>query len=385
MRHSAVILGVAVFLLGGLSSAPRAEDAKEKRSGKERASVEKKAFGKTPDGQQVDLYTLTNTAGMTAKIMTYGAILTELDVPDRDGKPADVVLGFDNLKDYLAGHPYFGATVGRVANRVAKGKFTLDGKEYKLAVNNGPNALHGGLKGFDKVVWQAVPVTTPNGAGVRFTYTSKDGEEGYPGNLTAMVLYTLTNENALRLDYTAKTDKATPVNLTNHSYFNLAGANAGDILSHELTLFADRYTPVDDTLIPTGEIKPVKGTPLDFTKPTRIGERIDQLAGEPGGYDHNFVLNGAGKKLALAARVHEAKSGRTMEMWTTEPGVQFYTGNFLDGKQTGRGGVVYKKHGGFCLEAQHFPDSVNHANFPTMILQPRETYRQTTVYKFSAK
>jgi aldose 1-epimerase len=385
MRHSAVILGVAVFLLGGLSSAPRAEDAKEKRSGKERASVEKKAFGKTPDGQQVDLYTLTNTAGMTAKIMTYGAILTELDVPDRDGKPADVVLGFDNLKDYLAGHPYFGATVGRVANRVAKGKFTLDGKEYKLAVNNGPNSLHGGLKGFDKVVWKAEPVRTPNGAAVKFTYASKDGEEGYPGNLTATVVYTLTNENALRLDYTANTDKATPVNLTNHSYFNLAGANAGDILSHELTLFADRYTPVDDTLIPTGEIKPVKGTPLDFTKPTRIGERIDQLAGEPGGYDHNFVLNGAGKKLALAARVHEAKSGRTMEMWTTEPGVQFYTGNFLDGKQTGRGGVVYKKHGGFCLEAQHFPDSVNHANFPTMILQPRETYRQTTVYKFSAK
>lgn len=385
MRQAAVVVGVVGFLLVGLGVALRAEDAKAKQSGKERASLQKKAFGKTPDGQEVDLYILTNTAGMTAKIMTYGAILTELDVPDRDGKAADVVLGFDNLKDYLAGHPYFGATVGRVANRIAKGKFTLDGKEYKLAVNNGPNALHGGLKGFDKVVWTAVPVATPDGAAVIFKYVSKDGEEGYPGNLTATVVYTLTNENALRLDYTAKTDKATPVNLTNHTYFNLAGAKAGDILGHEMTLFADRYTPVDDTLIPTGEIKPVKATPLDFTKAARIGERIGQLKGEPGGYDHNYVLNSEGKELALAARVHEAKSGRTMEMWTTEPGVQFYTGNFLDGKQTGRGGVVYKKHGGFCLEAQHFPDSVNHANFPSVILKPGQTYRQTTIYKFSAK
>jgi aldose 1-epimerase len=385
MRQAAVVVGVVGFLLGGLDIGLRAEDAKAKQSGKERASLHKKAFGKTPDGQEVDLYILTNTAGMTAKIMTYGAILTELDVPDRDGKAADVVLGFDNLKDYLAGHPYFGATVGRVANRIAKGKFTLDGKEYKLAVNNGPNALHGGLKGFDKVVWTAAPVATPDGAAVIFKYVSKDGEEGYPGNLTATVVYTLTNENALRLDYTAKTDKATPVNLTNHTYFNLAGAKAGDILGHGLTLFADRYTPVDDTLIPTGEIKPVKGTPLDFTRATRIGARIDQLKGEPGGYDHNYVLNSEGKELALAARVHEAKSGRTMEMWTTEPGVQFYTGNFLDGKQTGRGGVVYKKHGGFCLEAQHFPDSVNHANFPSMILKPGQTYRQTTIYKFSVK
>jgi aldose 1-epimerase len=383
MRRAAVFLGLSALLVAG-SWIVRAGGA-DGPAGKEKARVKKEAFGETPDGVKVDLYTLTNSTGAVAKIMTYGAILTELDVPDRDGKPGDVVLGFDNLKDYLAGHPYFGATVGRVANRIAKGKFTLDGKEYKLAVNNGPNSLHGGTKGFDKVVWKAEPETLPDGAALKLTYHSKDGEEGYPGNLDVTVVYTLTSANALRIDYTAKTDKATPVNLTNHTYFNLAGAKSGDILGHELTLFADRYTPADDTLIPTGEIKPVKDTPLDFTKPTRIGERIDQLKSEPRGYDHNFVLNSEGKELALTARVHEAKTGRRMEMYTTEPGVQFYTGNFLDGKQTGRGGVVYKKHAGFCLEAQHFPDSVNHPNFPSMTLQPGKTYRQTTIYKFTAK
>jgi aldose 1-epimerase len=385
MSRAVVHLGVIGLLLAGLCAALAADEAKDKATGKGKASVKKEAFGKTGDGVAVELYTLSNAAGMKAKIMTYGAILTELDAPDRDGKMTDVVLGFDNLKDYLAGHPYFGATVGRVANRIAKGAFTLDGKKFKLAVNNGPNALHGGKKGFDKVVWKAEPETLPDGAAVKFTYLSKDGEEGYPGNLTVTVVYTLTNSDALRIDYTAKTDKATPVNLTNHTYFNLAGAQSGDILGHELTLNADKYTPADDTLIPTGEIKPVKDTPLDFTKPRKIGERIDQLKGKPVGYDHNFVLNSEGKELALAATVREPKSGRIMEMFTTEPGVQFYTGNFLDGKQTGKGGVVYKKHGGFCLEAQHFPDSVNHANFPSMILKPGETYRQTTIYKFSAK
>jgi aldose 1-epimerase len=358
----------------GLAAAMGAEPMK--------AGVQKSDFGKTEDGKAVEMYTLTNGKGMTAKVITYGALLTELEVPDKDGKPGDVVLGFDDLKGYLGGHPYFGATVGRVANRIAKGKFTLDGKEYKLEVNNGPNALHGGKKGFDKVVWKAELAEAKNVAGVKFTYVSPDGEEGYPGKLTASVVYILTEDNKLQLDYIATTDKATPVNLTNHSYFNLAGPASGDILGHELTIDAEKYTPVDDTLIPTGKLDPVKGTPLDFTSPHKIGERIGELKGEPGGYDHNFVLRG-GDKLSLAAKVTEPKSGRVMEVFTTEPGIQFYSGNFLDGTNKGKGGVVYKKHQGFCLEAQHFPDSVNHPDFPSMILQPGKTYTQTTVYKFS--
>jgi aldose 1-epimerase len=368
-------------------STVRVGEAAAKQDPKEKASVKKEAFGKTPDGIVVDQYILTNASGMKAKIITYGAILTELDVPDRDNKLGDVVLGFDDLKDYAAGHPFFGATVGRVANRIAKGEFTLGGKTYKLARNNGPNALHGGLKGFDKVVWKAepFPVKLADAAAIKFSYVSKDGEEGYPGNLSVTVVYLLLNDNSLRIDYHAETDKPTPVNLSNHTYFNLAGAKAGDILDHEVMLNADKYTPVDETLIPTGEIKPVKGTPLDFTKPHKIGERIDQLKVDPVGYDHNFVLNQSDKKLALAARVYEPKTGRSLEMFTTEPGVQFYTGNFLDGKQTGRGGVAYKKHAGFCLEAQHFPDSVHHDNFPSIILEPRQVYKQTTVYKFAAK
>ena len=375
-RSLAPAAAVAAFL--GLLASPAL-------CAENKAMIEKKPFGKTPEGKDVDLYVLTNAKGMVAKVMTYGAILTELDVPDRDGKVGDVVLGFDDLKGYLGGHPFFGATVGRVANRIAKGKFTLDGKEYTLATNNGPNALHGGLKGFDKKLWQAEQVPAENGVAVKFTYRSPDGEEGYPGTLTASVTYTLTNDNELRLDYTATTDKATPVNLSNHSYFNLAGQGSGDVLGHELTLEAEKYTPVDETLIPTGKIESVQGKPLDFTTPHKIGERIKEMRGNPGGYDHNFVLNGGGKKLAPAARVVEPKSGRVMEMLTTEPGVQFYTGNFLDGSNKGKGGAVYNKHAGFCLEAQHFPDSVNHANFPPVILRPGQTYKQTTVYKFSTK
>jgi aldose 1-epimerase len=385
MRKTGVSLGLAGLLLGGLAAA-LAGEATAKRETKE-ASVKRESFGKTNDGVEVDQYILTNANGMTAKIITYGAILTELDVPDRDGKLGDVVLGFDNLKDYLERNPHFGATTGRVANRIAKGKFTLDGKEYKLAINNGPNSLHGGLKGFDKKVWKAEPREAPNGVAVELNYVSKDGEEGYPGDLTVTVVYTLTNDNTLRIDYTATTDKATPVNLTNHSYFNLAGTKSGDILGHELMIAAEKYTPTDDTQIPTGEIKPVKDTPLDFTTPRRIGDRIDQFKSSPGGgYDHNFVLNKEGKEtLSFAARVSEPNTGRIMEMYTTEPGVQLYTGNYLNGKLTGRGGVAYKKHAGFCLEAQHFPDSVHHDNFPSIILKPGETYRQTTIYKFSAK
>ncbi len=384
MHRWAALVGMTAPLVWALGMPAGAAGAKAKGVRKMAASIEKKDFGKTADGTPVDLYTLTNAKGMKAKIITYGATLIELDVPDRDGKLGDVVLGCDDLKAYEAGHPFFGSTVGRVANRIAKGKFTLGGKEYTLAVNNGPNSLHGGKKGFDKVVWKAEPVKAADGVAVKFTYKSPDGEEGYPGTLTATVTYTLTNQNELRLDYTATTDKATPVNLTNHTYFNLAGPGSGTILHHEIMLAADKYTPVDDTLIPTGKIEPVKGTPLDFTTPKTIGSRIDQMKGEPGGYDHNFVLNGGGKKLALAARVYEPKSGRVMEMSTTEPGVQFYTGNFLDGSVKGKG-TVYKKHQGFCLEAQHFPDSVHHANFPSMILEPGKRYTQTTVYKFTTK
>jgi aldose 1-epimerase len=384
---------IALFLFApclGLVGAPDARaDALAKEKEGPKVAVSSQSFGKTADGAEVFLFTLANAHGVKAKLINYGAILTELHVPDKKGKTADVVLGFDDLKGYLAGHPYFGATVGRVANRIAKGKFTLDGKEYKLATNNGPNALHGGKKGFDKVVWAAEvgagSEKKPNGH-VRFTYKSPDGEEGYPGNLEVAVTYTLTEDDELRIDYEAKTDKATPVNLSNHSYFNLAGADSGDILGHEMMIAADKYTPVDSTLIPTGKIEPVKGTPLDFTTSTAIGKRIGELKGEPTGYDHNFVLRGGdGKKPALAAKVREPKSGRVMEMWTTEPGVQFYTGNFLDGSNKGKGGVAYKKHQGFCLEAQHFPDSVNHPDFPSVILKPGEKYTQTTIYKFSAE
>jgi aldose 1-epimerase len=295
------------------------------------------------------------------------------------------VLGFDSLEGYLGKHPYFGATVGRVANRIAKGKFTLNGQEYTLAVNDGPNTLHGGLKGFDKVIWKAEPISRPDGPSIKLTRRSPDGEEGYPGNLDVSVQFTVTEQNELKIEYTATTDKATPINLSNHSYFNLAGRTTEPVLGHELMLSADHYTPVDETLIPTGEIAPVAGTPLDFTKPTDIGARIKELKGEPTGYDHNFVLNSGGKSLALAVRVYEPKTGRVMELSTTEPGVQFYTGNFLDGTITGKDGIAYRKHHAFCLEAQHYPDSIHHANFPSAVLEPGKTYTQTTVYKFSAR
>ncbi len=345
-------------------------------------SVQRMDFGKTADGTPIELYVLKN-GDTTAKVMTYGAILTELHVPDRDGKLGDVVLGFDSLEPYLAGHPFFGATTGRFANRIAKGKFSLDGKEYTLAVNNGPNSLHGGLKGFDKQVWKAQDVSGPDGPAVKFTYVSKDGEEGYPGNLSVSVTYTVTADNALKIDYAATTDKPTPLNLTNHSYFNLAGS--GKVLDHEIMIASDGMTAVDDTMIPTGEIAPVKGTPFDFKTPTKVGARWDQLKGDPVGYDHNFVLGQDGKADKVDVRVHEPKTGRVLEMSTTEPGVQFYTGNFLDGKLKGKGGVVYDKQTGFCLEAQHYPDSVNQPKFPSTILRPGQTYTQTTIYKFSAR
>jgi aldose 1-epimerase len=375
------VAAAALIAVLGLTAAVVAGPAEGGKS-----AVQKSAYGTLDDGTAVDLYTLTNSNGLVARVITYGGIVTELHVPDRDGKRGDVVLGCDDLKTYVAGHPFFGAITGRFANRIAGARFTLDGKEYKLFANNNGNSLHGGKKGLDKVVWKAQPVESKDGPALRLTYTSPDGDEGYPGNLSLVVTYTLTNRNALRIDYEATTDKATPVNLTNHSYFNLAGHNSGDVLGHELTLFADRYTPSDASLIPTGKIESVKGTPLDFTKPTRIGERIEQLKGpgKPGGYDHNYVINGGGKELARTAVVFEPKSGRLMEMHTTEPGVQLYTGNFLK-DQKGKGGAVYQQHGGFCLEAQHYPDSVHHDNFPSVILRPGQTYRQTTIYSFSTK
>jgi aldose 1-epimerase len=348
-----------------------------------KGSVQKSSFGKMPDGAEIELYALTNAKGVVAKLITYGALMTELHIPDRTGKAVDVVLGFDNLEGYLKGHPYFGATIGRVANRIAKGKFTLDGRTYTLATNNGPNHLHGGLRGFDKVIWKAEQVPAKEGVAVKFSYVSPDGEEGYPGTLCATVVYTLTHNNELRLDYTATTDKATPVNLTNHSYWNLAGE--GDILGHEVMLAADYYTPVDDALIPTGELRAVAISPMAFTKPMAIGSRIRELTNNPQGYDHNYVLNSLGRGLALAARVRDPKSGMVMEIHTTEPGIQFYTGNFLDGTLTGKRGIVYHKHHGFCLETDHFPDAVNQPHFPSAILRPGQTYTQTTIHKFIAK
>ncbi len=344
-------------------------------------TVEKKPFGKV-GGKEVFLFTLQNARGMTVKLTNYGGIVTSLLVPDRNGKIADVVLGYDNLEGYLKDSPYFGAIVGRYANRISKGRFVLDGKEYKLACNNGPNHLHGGIVGFDKKVWDAEPYEAAHEAGVTLRYLSKDGEEGYPGNLKVQVTYALTEENELAIRYQAVTDKATPVNLTHHGYFNLKGAGEGDVLGHQVTIDADRYTVVNDELIPTGELRPVKGTPMDFTSPHTIGERIGQVKG---GYDINFVLNPP-RDLdhpGLAAYVREPESGRVMMVYTSEPGIQFYTGNFLDGTITGKGGKVYKKHYAFCLEAQHFPDSPNHPEFPNVILRPGRMYRQVTIYRFT--
>jgi aldose 1-epimerase len=332
--------------------------------------IEEREFGKMPDGAIVKQFTLRNARGMTAKVISYGATVTELQAPDRNGAMTNVVLGANTLDEYLKG-VNAASVIGRVANRIAKARFTLDGVEYKLAANNGPNHIHGGNVGFAKVNWQAAALPESKGeAAVQFTYLSKDGEEGYPGNLTVKVTYTLTDGNELRIDYEATTDKATPVNLTNHAYFNLGGH--GDVLDHELWLAADRYTPADDQLIPTGEIASVKGAPLDFTTPTRVGARIGQLKPKPGGYDHNFVINNGGKSLVLAARVTEPKSGRVMEVRTTEPGVQLYTGNHL-------------KHGALCLETQHYPDSVNQPSFPSTILRPGQTFKSATVFAFSAK
>ena len=345
--------------------------------------VTKEPFGRMPDGQQIDRYILQNQNGLVAEVITYGALLTELHVPDREGNLADIVLGYDDLEGYLADTAFFGGTIGRVAHQTKDARFTLDGKEYILAANFGPNHLHGGLKGFDKRVWKGEEMENELGPAVKFTYTSAEGEEGYPGNLTAEVTYMLTHTNELRIDYQATTDQATPVNLTNHSYFNLAGAGSGTIRDHEVMITADDYTPLDESLAPTGEIGSLKGTPLDFNTPIAIGARIDQIGGEPGGYDFNYVLRNQDGSLALTARVYDPASGRVMEIYSMQPGVQFYTGNYLDGTITGKGGRVYGKHAALCLETQHYPNSVNIPDFPSIILRPGETYNQTTVHRFS--
>jgi aldose 1-epimerase len=342
------------------------------------------SFGQTKDGQEAQLYTLRNAHGVEVSITTYGGTVTRLLVPDKAGQLGDVVLGFDNMSgyqspEYVKSGPYFGALIGRYGNRIRGGKFTLGGKEYTLAKNNGANHLHGGQKGYDKVLWQAEPGSSAEGQTLKLSYLSKDGEEGYPGNLQVTVVYTLTADDALKIDYSATTDKATPVNLTNHCYFNLGGG--ADILGHEVTIPADRYTVVDAGLIPTGELRPVKGTPFDFTSPHKVGERIAQV---PGGYDHNWVLNQT-DGMHAAATVYEPTSGRTMEVTTTEPGLQFYTGNFLDGTLTGKGGKKYGKHAGFCMETQHFPDSPNQPKFPSTTLEPGQTLHSTTVYRFGVR
>jgi aldose 1-epimerase len=372
----ASLAAAAAILVAGCSPSPRDLPRKERAH-----------FG-TVDGKEVFLFTLKNKSGMEARITNYGGIVVSLLVPDRSNKPGDVVLGYDSLSSYLKATPYFGAIVGRYGNRIGKARFTLDGTEYALNANDGPNTLHGGLKGFDKVVWEADGTTPATQPSLTLSYLSRDGEEGYPGNLKVTVVYTLTDSNELRIDYAASTDKPTVLNLTHHSYFNLAGAGNGDILSHELMLNADRFTPIDSGLITTGDLNPVQGTPMDFRTPEAIGARIgvkdDQLRFGRG-YDHNWVLNRTGEGLSLAARVSEKTSGRIMEVWTTQPGIQFYSGNFLDGTNTGKGGKAYAYRSGLCLETQRFPDSPNKPTFPSTVLRPGEKFASTTVYRFSVQ
>jgi aldose 1-epimerase len=356
------------------------------KTSQQNRQISVKPFGQTKDGVAVSLYTLRNSKGAEVSICNYGGLVTSLKVPDRNGQFGDVVLGYDDLASYIKDSPYFGAMIGRYGNRIAKGKFTLDGKQYTLAVNNGVNALHGGLKGFDKVVWEPRILASPEGPSLELRYESKDGEEGYPGNLSVMAVYTLTEDNALKLEYTATTDKDTVVNLTQHSYFNLAGK--GDILNHQVMIPADKFTPVDSTLIPTGELRPVDGTPFDFRTATAIGARIgqdDQQLKFGNGYDHNWVLNKPMGQLGLMARVYEPTSGRVLEVSSTEPGLQFYTGNFLDGTLKGKGGWVYQFRNAFAMEPQHFPDSPNQPNFPSVVLKPGQVYKHTLLYKFSVK
>ena len=376
-----LLLGLGASCLGLASCGEGPAPTSQPPEGEGKMSVEQTDYGKMPDGREVHLFTLTNPAGMRVTLTDYGAITVSVEVPDKDGNVSDVTLGYDTLEGWFGSTSYFGATVGRYANRIAKGKFDLDGTTYTLATNNDENHLHGGIKGFDKCLWDAETVETPDAVGVRFTRTSPDGEEGYPGNLQVTALYTLTRDNAFKVEFTATTDKTTIVNLAHHTYWNLRGPASGDILGHELMLNADKYTPVDAGLIPTGELAPVAGTPMDFTTAKPIGKEIAQVEG---GYDHNFVLGGYEPgKVRLAARVTEPTTGRVMEILTCQPGIQFYSGNFLDGSVTGKKGVAYQKHYGFCLETQHYPDSPNKPDWPSVTLKPGETYKHVMIHKFS--
>jgi aldose 1-epimerase len=354
--------------------------------GNKHGEIAMKPFGQTKEGVAVNLYTLRNSKGAEASICNYGGLVISLKMPDRHGQLGDIVLGYDNLAGYLKETPYFGALIGRYGNRIAQGKFTLNGAQYTLTTNNYPNALHGGLKGFDKVVWEPRILARLEGPSLELRYLSKDGEEGYPGNLTVTATYTLTEDNELKVEFTAYTDKDTVVNLTHHSYFNLAGK--GDILNHVVMIPADTFTPVDSTLIPTGELRPVAGTPFDFRQPTAIGARIndkDEQIKFAGGYDDNWVINKRPGEFGLMARVYEPTSGRVMEVWSNEPGLQFYTGNFLDGTITGKGGWVYQHRNGFCMEPQHFPDSPNKPQFPSVVLKPGQIFNNAIVYRFSVR
>ena len=381
MKRYIAVVTLALGILVVLAASQPKSDANSR--------THKRAFGKTGDGKQVDLYVLSNKNGVEVDVTNFGAAVVSVKVPNRHGKTDDVVLGYDDLDGYLHDKSYFGATVGRYANRIAHGKFTLNGTTYTLAKNDGENHLHGGVQGFNKVVWEAKDVSTADAAALQLNYLSKNGEEGYPGNLSVQVTYTLTNNNELKIDYAATTDKDTVLNLTHHSYFNLAGQGKGDILQHQLLLHASRFTPVDATLIPTGEIRSVKGTPLDFASATAIGSRIgqdDEQLKLGHGYDHNFVLDGGTEGApVLAAQVYEPSSGRVMEVWTTQPGVQFYSGNFLDDTIRGKSGSTYRRRAAFCLETQHFPDSPNKPNFPSTILKPGSQFKSSTAYKFSSR
>jgi aldose 1-epimerase len=375
---------VACLLLQGCSSGKSENNQLQEAT---EVNISKSVFGTLPDGRSADLYTLRNAKGMVVKISNYGGTITYWSAPDRGGKYADITLGCDSLEGYLKGVPYFGALIGRYGNRIANGKFALEGKEYTLAKNNGVNALHGGIKGFDKVLWEAITVDGEEPQ-LKLKYISADGEEGYPGTLTTEVTYTLQKDNSLKMEYSATTDKTTVVNLTNHAYFNLSGDMSRDILDHEVSIRADKFLPVNETLIPTGELKPVAGTVFDFNKPIKIGIGINNLKDQQivygKGYDHCWVFSDTAKTLRNVASVYEPGSGRLMEVFSSEPAIQFYSGNFLDGTIKGKGGIIYKHRSGLCLETQHYPDSPNHPGFPSTVLKPGERYSTVTVYKFSA-